>query len=120
MRDDLLLLPLAKSPFSSRATARPRWAASRAMPAPLMPPPMIAMSKVSAWRRAGASARVRVEKPSVWVGGLLINGCLLGRRQQLARVHDTVRVEGLLECGQGPHAAGGQGRRPPGTGDPAD
>src|SRR5512136_2920062 len=105
MRDDLLLVPLAKSPFSSRATARPRWAASRAMPAPLMPPPMMAMSKVSAWKRAMASARVWAEKPPLGGGGLLVNRCLLLRREQLAGVHDTVRVKGLLEGGQGTRAA---------------
>src|SRR3972149_4669414 len=105
MRDDLLLVPLAKSPFSRRATARPRWAASRAMPAPVMPPPMIAMSNVSVWKRARASARVRWEKPRAGVDGLLLHCCLLRRREQLSRVHDAARIKGLLQGEQGAGAA---------------
>src|SRR5437773_12439779 len=45
-------VPAAKSSFSKRATLSPRSAASRAMPAPIMPPPMIATSKSCLLRRA--------------------------------------------------------------------
>src|SRR5437764_3618678 len=44
--DDALLVPEAKSPLSMRATRRPRRAASRATPAPVMPPPRTSRSKV--------------------------------------------------------------------------
>src|SRR5438132_7346522 len=37
---DRELVPSARSPFSHRMTRKPRPAASRAIPAPLMPPPM--------------------------------------------------------------------------------
>jgi hypothetical protein len=43
---DLLLVPCAKSPFSTKATVKPRDAASKAIPAPVMPPPKTRMSKV--------------------------------------------------------------------------
>jgi hypothetical protein len=39
-------VPLAKSFISQRKTELPRPAASRAMPQPLIPPPMIARSKI--------------------------------------------------------------------------
>ncbi|HTO63252.1 MAG TPA: hypothetical protein VMM15_18570 [Bradyrhizobium sp.] len=39
-------VPLAKSFISQRKTELPRPAASRAMPQPLMPPPMMARSKI--------------------------------------------------------------------------
>ena len=40
------LVPCARSPFSHKITDRPRPAASRAMPQPLMPPPMMRRSTV--------------------------------------------------------------------------
>src|SRR3989304_2406421 len=46
-RDERLLVPDAKSPFSTSATESPRIAASRAMDAPAMPPPLTARSKGS-------------------------------------------------------------------------
>src|SRR3981189_3594304 len=49
-------VPLAKSFISHRKTELPRPAASRAMPQPLMPPPMIARSKI---RSKDASPGVR-------------------------------------------------------------
>jgi hypothetical protein len=49
----------AKSPRSINATFSPRIAASRAIAAPLIPPPMIARSKLSRARRAICSSRFR-------------------------------------------------------------
>jgi hypothetical protein len=46
--EETLLVPEAKSAFSMRATRNPRSAASRATPAPVIPPPRIRRSKVSA------------------------------------------------------------------------
>lgn len=40
IRADLLLVPLAKSPFSTKTTLSPRMAASLAIPAPVIPPPI--------------------------------------------------------------------------------
>ena len=40
------VVPLPKSCFSTSATFRPRSAASRAMPHPMMPPPMTTTSKM--------------------------------------------------------------------------
>src|SRR4030042_3844481 len=104
MREDLLLVPLPKSPFSSRATDSPRRAASRAMPVPVMPPPTMAMSNLSRWKRWTLLARVCTEKRPR-------DGESLGTRRpfvhggELAGVHDVLRVEGLLEGGQGAGAA---------------
>ena len=39
-------VPLARSPFSASSTERPRPAASRAIPQPFTPPPMMAMSYI--------------------------------------------------------------------------
>ena len=48
-------MPLAKSALSTRATESPRRAASRATPAPRMPPPMISRSNV--WFASAAGLR---------------------------------------------------------------
>src|SRR4051795_9774737 len=48
---------LARSSFSTSSTLRPRPAASRAMPAPLMPPPMTRRS-YAAWSMASGGARL--------------------------------------------------------------
>src|SRR3972149_2917505 len=104
MREDLLLVPLPKSPFSRRATDSARRAAARAMPAPVIPPPTMAMSNLSRWKRWMLLARVcREKRPR--------GGESLGTRRpfvhggELAGVHDVLGVEGLLEGGQGAGAA---------------
>src|SRR2546425_9549957 len=51
----------AKSPLSTSAVRRPRSAASRAIPAPVIPPPMTSTSTGSAAIDASARARVRCE-----------------------------------------------------------
>src|SRR5437868_6131193 len=53
-RDDRLDVPLAKSPLSTSATLSPRIAASRAAPAPVIPPPTMRTSKT----RRASSERV--------------------------------------------------------------
>src|ERR1700722_3280024 len=55
--EDFEDVPDAKSPFSTRAVRRPRLAASRATPAPVIPPPMTRTSNSSSARRRNASAR---------------------------------------------------------------
>ena len=55
--DERLDVPDEKSRASARATVRPRVAASRAIPAPVMPPPMTRRSNVVEPMRASASAR---------------------------------------------------------------
>src|SRR5437667_79244 len=67
-RDDV---PPPKSPLSTRAVRYPRSAASRAIPAPVMPPPMIRTSTGCSLMDRSAAARVRWEN-SVSVG----IGCL--------------------------------------------
>src|SRR5437667_158715 len=56
-----LLVPAAKSVRSMSATTRPRSAASRAIPAPVMPPPTTSRSSRSAGSRASVAARVPVD-----------------------------------------------------------
>ena len=53
------LVPAAKSPCSIKAVRIPRMAASRAMPAPVAPPPMIRRSSGSDAMISRLSARVR-------------------------------------------------------------
>ena len=50
-------VPLARSFCSQRKTEKPRPAASRAMPQPLMPPPMMARSKRMRRRPGSRAAR---------------------------------------------------------------
>src|SRR6266480_1242750 len=51
-----------RSPLSTTAVRKPRSAASRAIPAPVIPPPMTRTSTGSAAIDASAAARVRCEK----------------------------------------------------------
>src|SRR5687767_15836737 len=55
--DERLDVPPAKSPRSTSAVFRPRDTASRAMPAPVMPPPMTRTSKRSRLSRSRFAAR---------------------------------------------------------------
>src|SRR5205823_3665144 len=61
-------VPLAKSPFSTTAVRKPRSAASRAIPAPVIPPPTTSTSTGSAAIAASAWARVRCENSVSVVG----------------------------------------------------
>ena len=57
--DERLLVPEPKSLASIRATERPRIAASLATPAPVMPPPITATSKVRAPSASNRPSRPR-------------------------------------------------------------
>src|SRR5437773_10087521 len=61
-RDDTDDVPPPRSPLSTRAVRKPRRAASRAIPAPVIPPPMTSKSTGSAAIEASAAVRVRCEK----------------------------------------------------------
>src|SRR3989337_1517711 len=103
-RDERLLVPDAKSPFSTSATESPRIAASRAMDAPVMPPPMTARSNVSLCRRFSKgprSAAWRGAGPVLGIATLLRRGGSRGGlRYQLAGVQDLLGVQSGLHGGQ--------------------
>ena len=61
-RDETEDVPPPKSPLSMSAARKPRKAASRAMPAPVIPPPMTSTSTGSAAIAWSAAALVRCEK----------------------------------------------------------
>src|SRR6266581_5580167 len=67
-RDESDEVPLAKSPLSTTAVRKPRSAASRAIPAPVIPPPTTSTSTGSAAIAARALARVRCENSVSLVG----------------------------------------------------
>src|SRR2546426_4460053 len=60
-RDECEDVPPPKSPLSTRAVRKPRNAASRAIPAPVIPPPMTSTSTGSAAIDSSAATRVRNE-----------------------------------------------------------
>src|SRR4051812_15788537 len=62
--DDLLLVPAPKSALSSSATFSPRSAASRAIPAPVIPPPITKRSNCSRSRVSQVCRRVAEVIPS--------------------------------------------------------
>src|SRR3970040_14539 len=103
-RDERLLVPEAKSPFSTSATVSPRIAASRAIEAPVMPPPMTARSNVSLCRRFSKgprSAAWRGAAPGLGIAALLRSrGSRRGLRYELAGVQYLPWVEGGLHGGQ--------------------
>src|SRR5207253_6863430 len=101
-----LLVPAAKSVRSTSATGRQRSAASRAIPAPVIPPPMTSRSSRSTGSRASVASRVSGESggaigrarsaPGVEFGqGGLRLGHLVGA-PLLAR--DLQRAGGEGEC----------------------
>ena len=59
--DERELVPLAKSFFSTSAADNPREAASSAIPAPVIPPPITAMSNVRKRIRSRFASLVRAE-----------------------------------------------------------
>src|SRR5256885_445442 len=60
-RDECEDVPPPKSPLSTRAVRKPRNTASRAIPAPVIPPPMTSTSTGSAAIDSSATTRVRNE-----------------------------------------------------------
>src|SRR3990172_10754258 len=103
-RDERLLVPDAKSPFSTSATESPRMAASRAMDAPVMPPPMTARSKASLCRRfsrAPRSAARRGAGPGLGIAAPQRGGASGGGlRYELAGIQDVAGVQSALHGGQ--------------------
>src|SRR5579863_5791655 len=83
---DLLLVPLAKSIFSTSATLYPRATASRATPAPVTPPPMTSTSK----RLLRNSARLCVRT----VGD---SGCIVPTPTN-RRAGKRLEIEQFLDC----------------------
>ena len=68
-------VPAAKSPLSTRAVRMPRSAASRAMPAPVIPPPMTSRSIGSAAIALRAAARVTWDRAESGIGSLYRRWC---------------------------------------------
>src|SRR5712691_4162213 len=71
---DLLLVPLAKSFFSTSATLYPRATASRATPAPVTPPPITRTSNCSLPRRDRLCVRTDDD-----------SGCIIARSRRYER-----------------------------------
>src|SRR5262249_34841249 len=70
--DETLLVPEAKSPLSIRATRRPRSTASRATPAPVMPPPRMIRSN----RPASSASSERLISPLLQPPGQSVDAAL--------------------------------------------
>src|SRR6267154_735467 len=68
-RDECEDVPAPKSALSTSAVRNPRNAASRAIPAPVMPPPMISTSTGVLTMDARAAARVCSNSPPLGAGG---------------------------------------------------
>src|SRR6266550_37902 len=68
-RDECDDVPAPKSALSTSATRNPRNAASRAIPAPVMPPPMISTSTGASNIAARDWARVCSNSPPLGAGG---------------------------------------------------
>src|SRR2546428_11758610 len=104
-RDESDEVPPPRSPLSTTAVRKPRSAASRAIPAPVIPPPMTKTSTGSAAIDVSAAARVRCEK-----GVSLVDVLQLG---PAAGPGEVLRLPGG-ECNAGcqPTARGGDCRVP--------
>src|SRR5262249_21081341 len=97
--EERLLVPLAKSRRSSSATDSPRNAASRATPAPVMPPPITIMSKCCSARSRRFLARERKENSA----GRAINPAhLLTRSSGLSTSRNAVQhaCDHVHPCGR--------------------
>src|SRR5438093_5149944 len=68
-RDECEEVPAPKSDLSTSAVRNPRNAASRAIPAPVMPPPMTSTSTGVSTMDAQAAARVGSNSPPLGAGG---------------------------------------------------
>src|SRR6267378_6096727 len=93
-RDESDEVPPPRSPLSTTAVRKPLSAASRAIPAPVIPPPMTRTSTGSAAIEASAAARVRCEKGVSLVDVLRS----LARQQARGRFRDfTARTGGEVQ-----------------------
>src|SRR3990167_948975 len=91
-------VPAPKSSFSTSATLRPRRAASRAMPAPVMPPPTTTRSNVSWLNRSSAAARLEFGLSTANGSDLpAFPGALVGQ----VVAHDGGVIEDELAQGEG-------------------
>src|SRR3989442_13802612 len=105
-RDESDEVPPPRSPLSTTAVRKPRSAASRAIPAPVIPPPMTKTSTGSAAIDVSAAARVRCEK-----GVSLVDVLQLG---PAAGSGEGSRLPGgEWNAGCQRRARGGGGRPPP-------
>src|SRR5262249_34522501 len=101
-----LEVPAAKSTASSSATERPRRAASRAIPAPVMPPPTTSRSRSASGRAARAVARAAgVNAAMARPGRLLLRAELVEGRLRLGDLvgaafflRDLQRAGGEADC----------------------
>src|SRR2546426_12538002 len=108
-RDDSEEVPPPRSPLSTTALRKPRSAASRAIPAPVIPPPMTSTSTGSDAIEASAAARVRWEK-GVSLVGVLQLGPAAGSGE-VSRLHrpdrgDVQREENVMPVANGRRVAG--------------
>src|SRR5260221_10957963 len=102
-RDDTDDVPPPRSPLSTTAVRRPLSAASRAIPAPVIPPPMTRTSTGSAAIDASAAARVRCEK-----GVSLVDVLQLGPAAGPGEVSSGQRALSGRVLGRGECNASGQ------------
>ncbi len=102
--DDLEEVPEAKSSFSTRAIFSPRLAASRATPAPVMPPPTTRTSNDSEANRA--SARSRSNRS--WCAARAIGGPGMAKACHRWAHAPVVRTRAGTDCPMAGHL-----RRPP-------
>src|SRR6266705_5671316 len=100
-------VPPPRSPLSTTAVRKPRSAASRAIPAPVTPPPMTRTSTGSAAIYARAAARVRCEK-----GVSLVDVLQLARQRARGRFRDF-REENVMPVANGRRVAVIAGCRTP-------
>src|SRR5256884_9513542 len=124
-REDSDEVPPPRSPLSTTAVRKPRSAASRAIPAPVIPPPMTRTSTGSAAIDASAAARVRCEKgvslvdvlqlgPAAGPGEVsrLPGGECNAGRQRTARSGDRRLPPPVLQGGDGAQGRPPRGPRP--------
>src|SRR2546426_155522 len=106
-RDERDEVPPPMSHLSTTAVRKPRSAASRAIPAPVIPPPMTRTSTGSAAIDARAAARVRCEK-----GVSLVDVLQLARQRARGRFRDF-REENVMPVANGRRVAVIAGCRTP-------
>src|SRR6266699_4100257 len=91
-------VPEPKSPFSTRATRRPRNAASRAMPAPAMPPPMTRTSTGASLMAASTPARSAATPPPPWPASRASGRFPFQRKENVMPLGNGRRVAVVAGC----------------------